>query len=80
MKLYWYKDRCNISGIKIHERRTEAGLSQEQLAVRLQLAGLSLTQRQISRIEIGKRLVADYELIFFARVFGTTADYLLADS
>ena len=44
-----------------------AGLSQEQLAVRLQLDGLGLTQKAISRMETGERVVADYELVHLAR-------------
>ena len=44
-----------------------AGLSQEQLAVRLQLDGLELTQKAISRMETGERVVADYELVYLAR-------------
>ena len=39
----------------------------EQLAVRLQLDGLGLTQKAISRMETGERVVADYELVHLAR-------------
>lgn len=47
MKLYRYTNgRANASGCKIKERREAAGLSQEELAARLQLAGLNLNQRQ----------------------------------
>lgn len=43
MKLYKYTDgRANASGQKIKERREAAGLSQEELAAQLQLAGLNL--------------------------------------
>lgn len=48
-------------------REPRAGLSQEQLAVRLQLDGLGLTQKAISRMETGERVVADYELVHLAR-------------
>ncbi|MDU3011422.1 helix-turn-helix domain-containing protein [Flavonifractor plautii] len=42
-------------------------MSQEQLAVRLQLDGLGLTQKAISWMETGERVVADYELVHLAR-------------
>ena len=44
------------------------GLSQKQLAARLQLAGLGLTQKAVSRIETGDRVAPDYELIVFSEV------------
>ncbi len=48
--------------------RLAMGLSQKQLAARLQLAGLGLTQKAVSRIETGDRVVPDYELIVFSEV------------
>ena len=69
MKLYRYKDgRCNASGIKIRDARERAKLSQEQLAAKLQLAGLNINQKAISRIETGDRVVPDFELPYFAEV------------
>lgn len=67
MKLYKYKDdRSNVSGRAIRELREAAGLSQEQLAAKIQLAGLNLTQKAISRIETGDRVVPDYELLYIS--------------
>lgn len=67
MKLYKYTDgRCNVSGTKIKLLRESAGLSQEQLAAKIQLAGLNLNQKAISRIETGNRIVADFELFYFS--------------
>ena len=67
MKIYRPGGRCNISGERVRRARERAGLSQEQLAVRLQLDGLGLTQKAISRMETGERVVADYELVLQAR-------------
>ena len=67
MKLYRYTDgRANASGLKIKKRREAAGLSQEELAARLQLAGLNLNQKAVSRIETGDRVVPDFELLYFS--------------
>ena len=70
-------DRCNISGTAIKNKRKELGLSQEALAAQIQLLGLPLSQKAISRIESGSRVVADYELILFSEVLHVSLDELL---
>lgn len=78
MKLYRYTDgKCNASGPMIRKMRESAGLSQEQLAIKLQLAGLELNQKAVSRIETGDRVVPDFELIFFSEVLGVSICRLL---
>lgn len=78
MNLYKYVDgKCNASGVKIRELREAVGLSQEQLAAKLQLAGLNLNQKAISRIETGIRVVPDYELIYFSDVLSVPICKLL---
>ena len=78
MKIYKYKDnKCNISGNVIRTLRENLGLSQEQLAAELQLKGLNLNQKSISRIETGERIVPDYELLYFAEEFSVSVDFLL---
>lgn len=70
MKLYKQENgKCNISGQNIRHLREAADLSQEQLAAALQLAGLNLNQKAISRIETGERVIPDYELLYFSKVF-----------
>lgn len=79
MKLYQYHGRCNCSGMRIRQRREELGLSQEQLAARLQLYGLELGQKAISRMETGLRVIADYELLWLARALETPSSWLLGE-
>ena len=55
------------------------GLSQEQLAAKLQLYGLELGQKAISRMETGLRVIADYELLWLARALETTCSWLLGE-
>ena len=81
MKIYRYMDgNANASGRKIKVLREAAGLSQEQLAAKIQLAGLNLNQKAISRIETGDRVVPDFELLFFSEVFGVPVGDLLEKS
>jgi transcriptional regulator with XRE-family HTH domain len=69
MKLYLFDDtRCNQCGTMIRRLRKAQKMSQEILAGKLQVAGLNLNQKSISRIETGKRVVPDYELIYFSEV------------
>jgi len=77
MKLYDYHGKYNCSGERIREQRKAIHLSQEQLAAKLQLAGLDATQNTISRIEAGLRIVPDFEISFFADALGVSPLWLL---
>ena len=61
----------------MRQTRERENLSQEQLAATLQLAGLNITQKAVSRMETGKRVIADYELPYLADVLDVTIYYLL---
>lgn len=62
MRLYTLGERYNLCGERVREARTRAGWSQEELAAKLQLAGLQLGQMAVSRIETGKRVSTDWLL------------------
>jgi len=72
-------DQCNICGRNVRKLREEKKMSQDQLAAKLQTEGLGVNQNSISRIETGKRIVADYELKALAHVLGVPVDVLLAE-
>lgn len=74
MKILKYNDFRNISGKKLKELRIASKLSQQELAARMQLEGIDLTSKEISKIETNKRLVQDFELFAFAKFFGVSAD------
>ena len=59
------------------QARRRLSLSQADLAARLQVEGVQIERDSISRIEIGTRFVPDYELLFFAKVLGVSAEWLL---
>lgn len=62
---------------RVREARMRMGWSQEELAAKLQLAGLQLGQMAVSRIETGKRVVPDFELPILAEVLRVSTDWLL---
>lgn len=80
MKSFWYnQDRKNVCGIRLRELRKEKHLSAKKLEIMAALAGYdTLTQNVITKIELGIRFVADYEVAIFAELLNTTPEYLLA--
>ena len=52
MKIKKYNNVKNISGNKLKELRKEANMSQQDLAEKLQLEGVDLTSKEISKIKI----------------------------
>ncbi len=77
MRLLTLDGRCNICGERVRQAREKAGFSQEKLAGKVQLGGLSLTQKAISRIESGSRVVPDFEVPLLAAALGVTPLWLL---
>lgn len=76
MKIYDYKGRKNLCGDRVREARARKRLTQADLAARLQIAGITIERDSISRIEIGTRFVADFELVVIAEVLGVSLDWL----
>ena len=77
MKIYDYNGRKNLCGERIHEARCRLRLTQSELAARLQREGITLERDCISRIEIGTRFVADYELMILSHVLDVKIEWLL---
>ena len=75
MKIKKYNEYRNISVIKLKELRKNVKMSQKQVAEKLQLEGIDLTEKEISKIEHNNRLVHDFELFAFAKIFNVSADY-----
>lgn len=63
-----YKDRSNISGKIIHERRIEHNLSLEKLSNKLELLGITLYPNDIYLIEKEQRIVKDFELMAICKI------------
>ena len=57
--------------------RERCGLSQEELAAKIQLNGHSLTQKAISRIEMGLRIVPDFEIPLLASALNVDPLWLI---
>lgn len=77
MKIYDYNGKKNICGERVHEARCRYRMTQSDLAAKLQVSGIVIERDSISRIEIGSRFVADYELRELAKILNVTVDWLL---
>lgn len=79
MKIYHYEGKSNIVGPAIKAARIKMHLSQEALAIRMQLKNIEISQKGISRIEKQERFVTDYELLAFSEILKTNI-YALLDA
>ena len=77
MKIYDFNGRKNICGQRVKEARKNLRLSQAELAARLQVSGVVVERDSVSRIEIGTRFVADYEVKILAEILKVSPAYLL---
>lgn len=77
MKIYDYNGKKNVCGERVHEARRRLKLSQADLAARLQVSGVIIERDSLSRIEIGTRFVADYEIVVLAKCLGVSVTWLL---
>lgn len=65
----------NVSGKKLKELRQSKHLTQREVAEKLQLDGIDLSLKEISKIENNSRLIKDFELFAFAKFFKVSVDY-----
>ncbi len=56
----------NICGRNIAKYRKEIGISQRELADRLQLIGLDVDKNAVQRMESGQRFITDIEITFLS--------------
>ena len=68
----------NIIGKKVRELRLQKGLTQDQLAAKLEINEIKMDRIVISRIESGNRFVSDYELLEIAKALDVTPNHLLS--
>ena len=67
----------NLIGERLKILRKQNGLSQRDLAHKLELEGLDIDKNVITRIEMDKRYVTDIEIQAISRFFRVSYEYLL---
>lgn len=56
-------------GKNLRRLREKKGLTQEEVAVRLQLRGCDITRSAVAKIEVGQRHLYPDEIILFKEIF-----------
>jgi len=79
MKKIEYNDHKNVIHQQMKKARIAAGMSQSQVAAKMQTLGINIDQQMISKIENDNRIVTDYELACFCKIFGVEEKELLKD-
>ncbi len=77
MKKTDYNGHKNVISSALKNLRTSRGMSQGQLAAKLQTYGISIDQQMVSKIEHNARMVTDYELVYLSAALGVTPAELL---
>lgn len=77
MKIYDYHGKKNVCGDRVRDARQKQRLTQEDLAAKLQIAGVIMERDSVSRIEIGTRFVTDYELMVLSKVLDASMQWLV---
>ena len=64
-------------GANIKRLREKAGLTQENLAAKLQIEGCDITRSAVAKIEVGQRHIYPDELILLKKILRTDYDLSL---
>ena len=77
-KIEFYNNK-NIISARLKQMRRNKGLSQGQLAAKLQLCNINVDQQIISKIEKNERQVTDYELACICKCLDVSPEWMLQD-
>ncbi len=73
MKIIKFREHKNIISDKLIQIREQKQISQQNLAAKMQTMGVSIDQQAISKIELDKRIVTDYELMCLCKILNVEA-------
>ena len=71
-----YENKSNVVGNLIKKYREEKGLKKVEVSSMLQLHAIYLDSTELKRIEDGKQIVKDFELIGLCKVLNINYDEL----
>lgn len=70
-------NKKNVVGPRVRRARSKKGWSQQDLAVKLQIAGLDIRRSGIAKIELQIRRVTDEDLLYLLKVLEMGLEDLL---
>lgn len=74
-----YYDNKNIIHDRLRKAQAERGISQTDLAAKMQLLNVNIDQQMISKIEKNQRQVTDYELTCICKCLNVSLDWMTQD-
>jgi len=72
-----FNGKLNAIGSRIKEYRLKNNMSQQQLSAQLQTLGIDIHFDSLRKLENGNRVIKDFEISAFAKIFDITTDELL---
>lgn len=79
MKRTEHYENRNVIFKQLKAIRKKSGMSQDELAIKMQILNVHIDQQMISKIENNKRIVTDYELACFCKILKVDEKELLKD-
>ena len=77
-KIEFYNNK-NIIAERLKQARKEKGMSQAELAAKMQLCNINIDQQMISKIEKNIRQVTDYELACLCKCLNISPEWMIQD-
>ena len=78
-KMIKYNGKLNVIGEKVRKYRETEKLSLSQLSNKLLLLGVDIPKSSLQNIEVGKRVVKEYEFFALCKVFNVSMEDMLSD-
>ena len=74
-----YNGQLNVVGSKIKFYRKSKDISLVTLSNKLMLLGVDIPKNSLQRLECGKRIIKEYELIAISKALDISIDLLVED-
>ncbi|MFR5682694.1 MAG: helix-turn-helix domain-containing protein [Clostridia bacterium] len=74
-----YNGQLNVVGSKIKFYRNSKNISLVTLSNKLMLLGIDIPKNSLQRLESGKRIIKEYELVAIAKILNVSIDVLVED-
>ena len=78
-KMIKYDNKLNVIGPKIRKYRESQDLSLSQLSTKLQLMGIDIPKSSLYNIEIGKRVIKEFEFGALCKFFNIPMEEMLKE-
>ena len=74
-----YNNKLNTIGAKLKKYRLANNISLSQLSNELMLMGIDIPKSSLQNIEVGKRILKEYEFYALCKVFNISMEEMLED-